>query len=187
MMMGFALFLREAIIHPCHVGALFPSSKRLAIYVAEQIPPPDSPGLIIELGAGTGAVTAALLDRKSPQHRLIVIERSVKLAKHLIRRFPDLTVIQGDACQLRQLLDKYTHVPIHAIVSGLPLRSLPPNIVKTIGIEINQVLQKGCLYMQYTYNLWGKTLAPTQHLQRIRHQRVWKNLPPARIDVFLHT
>jgi phosphatidylethanolamine/phosphatidyl-N-methylethanolamine N-methyltransferase len=183
MMMGLTLFLREAITHPCHVGALCPSSKRLASDLAEQIPP-DNPGRIIELGAGTGAITAALLQQKSPQHELIAIERSAKLAKHLTQRFPDLTVIQGDACQLQELLNGYTSTPIHAIVSSLPLRSLPPYIVQTIGQEINHVLKKGGLFVQCTYNLWGKTLAPAQQLKLIHRQWVWKNLPPARIDVF---
>ncbi|MES2998664.1 MAG: methyltransferase domain-containing protein [Pseudomonadota bacterium] len=183
-MMGLTLFLREAIIHPSRVGALFPSSKRLASDLAEQIPANNPPGLVIELGAGTGAITAALLHQKSPQYELIIIERSAKLARHLTQRFPDLTIIQGDARQLLQLLDSYAAVPIQAIVSSLPLRSLQPDIVQTIGEEISHILKKGGLFIQYTYSLWGKALAPSQHLKLIHRQWVWQNLPPARIDVF---
>jgi len=181
--MGLTLFLREAITHPCRMGALCPSSKRLADDVAKQIPS-KKPGLIIELGAGTGAITTALLSQKNPQHELIIVERSAKLAKHLTQRFPDLTVIQGDACQLHQLLNNHTSTPVQAIVSGIPLLSSPPPTVKKIGAEINRVLEKDGLYIQYTYNVWGKALAPSPHFKRIHHQWVWKNLPPARIDVF---
>ncbi len=185
-MRGLILFLREAITHPSSVGALFPSSKRLANALAQQISCNNS-GLIIELGAGTGAITEALLRQKSFLHELIVIERSPKLAKHLIHRFPNVSVIQGDAGYLHQLLDKYAlTTPIQAIVSSLPLRSLSPPTVKKIGKEIEQVLKKGSLFIQYTYSLWGKTIAPAPHLKLIRRQWIWSNLPPARIDVFIH-
>ena len=182
-MKGLALFLREAIIHPSAVGALFPSSKRLANALAQQISRNNS-GLIIELGAGTGAITAALLHQKNPQHELIVIERSAKLAEHLIRRFPNVSVIQGDAGHLHQLLDQYASIPVQAIVSSLPLRSLPAPTVKKIGREIDQILKQGSLFVQYTYSLWGETLAPSPHLKLIHSQWIWRNLPSARIDVF---
>ncbi len=181
-MRGLVLFLREAITHPSTMGALFPSSKKLANALAQQIPP-NSPGLIIELGAGTGAITAALLQQKTSAHELIVIERSPKLAEHLIQRFPNVNVIQGDAGHLNQLL-KSTPTPVQAIVSSLPLRSLPSSSIKKIGQEINQVLQKGGVFIQYTYSLWGKPLVPSSHLKLIRRQWVWRNLPPAQIDVF---
>jgi phosphatidylethanolamine/phosphatidyl-N-methylethanolamine N-methyltransferase len=184
-MTGLALFLREAITHPTTVGALVPSSRKLANALARQILNND-PGLIVELGAGTGAITNALLHQKTPQHDLIVIERSAKLAKHLKYRFPNVSVIQGDAGHLHQLLDKYTSVPIQAIVSSLPLRSLPPDTVKKIGQEVSRVLKKGNLFIQYTYSLWGKTLAPSPSLKLIHRQWIWQNIPPARIDVFCH-
>lgn len=179
------LFLCEAVMHPTTVGALFPSSKKLAYDLAQQIPL-DTPGVIVELGAGTGAITAALLSQKSLYHELIVIERSVKLSVHLTQRFPKLIIIQGDARQLHQLINKHATAPIQAIVSSLPLRSLPPHIVRKIGFEINQVLKIGGLFIQYTYSLWGTPLSPSPRLKLIHRQWVWKNLPPARIDVFRH-
>ena len=54
-----ALFLREAITHPHTMGALFPSSKKLANALAQQIIP-SNPGLIVELGAGTELVLLQL-------------------------------------------------------------------------------------------------------------------------------
>ncbi|MES2142376.1 MAG: methyltransferase domain-containing protein [Pseudomonadota bacterium] len=180
-MTGLALFVREAITHPSAMGAIFPSSKRLANALARQICTIKS-GPIIELGAGTGAITAALL-QKIPEHELIVIERSAKLAEHLNQRFPNISVIQGDAGHLHQLLDNIS-TPIQAIVSSLPLRSLSLDSIEKIGREVNQVLQKDGLFIQYTYSLWGKPLAPSPYLKLIHHQWVWRNLPPARIDVF---
>ncbi len=184
-MRALTLFLFEAVMHPSMVGALFPSSKRLAYSLTQQLST-NPPGLVVELGAGTGAITAALIDKKNLFHQLIVIERSAKLSSHLIQRFPGLSIIQGDARQLHKLINQSTSAPIQAIVSSLPLRSLSPSIVKKIGIEINHVLIKGGLYIQYTYSLWGKPLCPSPQLKLIHQKWVWKNLPPARIDVFRH-
>lgn len=184
-MRAFTLFVYEAVMHPSMIGALFPSSKWLATNIVQQISK-NPPGLVVELGAGTGAITAALLNQKRLFHQLIVIERSEKLANHLMQRFPESSIIQGDACQLHRLINKFTSSPIQAIVSSLPLRTLSPSSIGKIGIEINQILIKGGLYIQYTYSLWGKPLCPSSQLKLVKQQRVWQNLPPARIDVFRH-
>ena len=63
-MRAFTLFLYEAVMHPSMVGALFPSSKRLAHSLVQQIAA-TSPGLVVELGAGTGAITTALINHKN--------------------------------------------------------------------------------------------------------------------------
>ncbi len=184
-MRAFTLFLYEAVMHTSMVGALFPSLKRLASNLVQQVSKKPS-GLVVELGAGIGAITAALLNQKRLFHQLIVIERSAKLTNHLMQRFPELSIIQGDACQLHKLINKFTSSPIQAIVSSLPLRALSPSTIEKIGIEINQVLIKGGLYIQYTYSLWGKPLSLSSQLKLVNQQWVWQNLPPARIDVFLH-
>ena len=184
-MRALTLFLREAVMHPSAVGALFPSSKKLAYSLAQQLPVnASSSELVVELGAGTGAITAALLNQKNLSGKLIVIERSAKLSHHLRQRFPELSIIEGDAGRLHDLINKYTANPIQAIVSSLPLRSLPTPSVKEIGVEVEQVLKKGGLFIQYTYSLWGPPLSPSPKLKLIHHQWVWQNLPPARIDVF---
>ena len=183
-MRALTLFLYEAVMHPSMIGALFPSSKKLANRLTQQIS--NNSGLVVELGAGTGAITAALINQKGLFRQLIVIERSAKLSNLLMQRFPELRIIQGDACQLRKLINQSTSAPIQTIVSSLPLRTLSPSIVEKIGIQINHVLTKGGLYIQYTYSLWGKPLCPAPQLKLVHQQWVWQNLPPARIDVFRH-
>jgi len=84
--------------------------------------PKSGEGLVVEVGAGTGVVTEALLERGIPVHRLLVIEKSPLLCEYLSRRFPHLKVIQGDAALLASMLP--TGATIDALVSGVPLRSL---------------------------------------------------------------
>jgi phosphatidylethanolamine/phosphatidyl-N-methylethanolamine N-methyltransferase len=97
------LFLRRWLHNPMQVGAIAPSSRRLADAIAGQVPF-DSPGWVIELGGGTGVVTDALLRRGLAPARLVVIERDPLLHRHLVERFPHVHVILGDAAKLAEAL-----------------------------------------------------------------------------------
>ena len=85
--------------------------------------PKDSDGCALELGPGTGSVTEALLERGLPEHRLIAIEQSPKMAELLRSRFPRAKIITGDAFQLDKLLKRHArHVDkISMVFSSLPL------------------------------------------------------------------
>lgn len=178
---GLALFIREIATNPSAMGAACPSSKRLARGIAAQIP--LTAGLVVELGGGTGVVTAALLEHGITPDQLIVIERAAKLSEHLRQRFPQLKIMEGDASELSQLLGNH-YSPAHTIVSGLPLRSLPTATVQAIGQQIDTVLEPGGLYIQFTYSLHRTPLPPSPRLCWVHSEYIWLNLPPARVDVF---
>ncbi len=176
------LFAREILNNPREIGAACPSSPILARAMANALPTHLN-GVVIELGAGTGTITAALLARGIPPEKLLVLERSTNLVKHLREKFPQLQVIEGDAAQLGNYLEKDTKVA--AIVSGLPLRSLPAPIVKGIVNQINHLLHHDGILIQFTYDLRGEWFEQ-QHKQFRRAQStiIWRNLPPARVDMF---
>ena len=177
-----ALFMREILINPRAMGAAFPSSRKLAYNMARQVPLSGA-GIIVELGAGTGVVTEALLERGIAPGRLIVVERAAALAAYLRRRFPQVTVIQGDARHLGRLLGKH-NPEVTAVVSSLPLRSLPDGVVRTIMAELNAVLKHGGRLIQFTYDL--RPMAGVFYrFERIVSKIVWSNVPPARVDVFV--
>jgi phosphatidylethanolamine/phosphatidyl-N-methylethanolamine N-methyltransferase len=184
---GLALFAQEIFTHPAQVGAICPSSRTLARRIAQYVPLPTDREIVVELGGGTGVITQALLDHGVPPHCLIVIEYAALLAEHLRNKFPGVRVVQGDAAHLQMLLG--TNVQhIKTIVSGLPLLSLPKNLVKALHKEIERVLPSGGYYIQFTYGYGGnKAKMPLQfpmQFKKIASQRVWSNLPPARIDVY---
>lgn len=172
------LFAREMFSQPAAVGAIWPSSRRLARSVASQVPP-HGDGLVVELGGGTGVVTQALLQRGIAPERLTVVERSAVFVRHLRARFPQVTILLGDAVELGELLPHGRH--IDAIVSSLPLRSLPTREATAIVEQWRALVADGSLVVQYTYDLRS-----TQHplllgfLQRAS-EIVWTNLPPARV------
>jgi len=175
------IFLREFLRHPGAVGALCPSSGRLAERIARQVDL-SCEGWIVELGAGTGAVTAALLRHGVRPERLIVIERSGYMARHLRERFPQVRVIQGDAGEGEALIQDY--MPVAAVVSGLPLRSLPSDQVTRLTLAWSRGLGPQVRVIQFTYALRGGSAWLAAGLTWMAHETVWSNLPPARVEVY---
>ena len=172
------VFAREMLSQPAAVGAIWPSSGRLARSVASRVPI-HGDGLVVELGGGTGAVTHALLQRGIAPGRLVVIERSSAFVRHLRVRFPGTIVVQGDAAELGELLPRGSR--IDAIVSSLPLRSLPAQEAAAVVAQWRALIAEGGIAVQFTYDLSGTEFQPLQgFLQRWSHI-VWANLPPARV------
>ncbi len=175
------LFLQELLNRPGAIGAICPSSRYLARQMARQIPG-SGDGIIIELGGGTGVITRALLDSGIAPEKLKVIEFSSPFVQRLRQRFPDVEVIHGNAADLCDLIPQDTKV--RAIVSSLPLCSLPEPITHSILEQWRTLLHDGGVAIQFTYNL---RLPKWRRLVNARHtssQFVWANLPPANITTF---
>ncbi len=83
------LFIQELITKPGSIGAICPSSRYLARHMAQQVPL-DEPGLVIELGGGTGAITQALLTAGVAPANLLVLEYSRPFVQRLRQRFGDV-------------------------------------------------------------------------------------------------
>jgi phosphatidylethanolamine/phosphatidyl-N-methylethanolamine N-methyltransferase len=178
-------FGTELLNNPRPMGSAVPSSRFLARRIARLLP--KSPrGYVIELGAGTGAITAALLNRGIPHDRILSVERSETMVRLLKRRFPDLNVALGDAAELRSLLATVfeKQIEVSYVVSSLPLRSLPENVVANILREVELVLHKDGKLLQYTYDLRKTTHHALSGFKRRYTSVVWANFPPARVDVF---
>ncbi len=179
-----ALFAREILVNPRAMGAACPSAPLLASSMAVRVPL-DRDGMVVELGGGTGAVTTALLKHGVPAWKLVVVERSPTLARHLRQRFPQLRILQGDAAHLTQLLgDDDAARRVDSIVSSLPLRSLHPATTRAIGHQFEALLEPGGLLIQYTYDLRGTHPRLLPRFRRLSSKIVWGNLPPARVEMF---
>src|ERR1700744_1905201 len=120
-------FLRSWIEKPLHMGAVMPSGRVLARTMAQYVDR-DSSGPVVELGPGTGAITNALIERGVDQKRLVLVEYNPGFCALLRDRYPQATVIQGDAYRLRDSLGKDLAAPPSAVVSGLPLVTKPMQI-----------------------------------------------------------
>lgn len=175
------LFLQELCARPGAIGAICPSSPFLAKRMARQVAHCED-GLIVELGAGTGVVTNALLRQGIPAERLLVIEYSAAFVQRLRKRFPHVNVVHGNASDLCRLVPVGSR--ISAIVSSLPLCSLSEPIVQSILHQWHYLLQDNGTAVQFTYNLrrpkWRRCIQARQTGSHI----VWANLPPAQVSTF---
>lgn len=168
------------------MGAAIPSSERLANLMASFVPHPCE-GLVVELGAGTGSVTEALLRRGVPPDQLLAIERSPKMAEILQKRFPSLRIIHGDACHLGELVKQHQHGSarkVDVVVSSLPLRSLPFPVLTAVEAQIHEHLTDDGSYIQFTYDVRPGIPSPLGGFVRCDSKVVWLNAPPARADLF---
>lgn len=176
------VFLKAWLKSPLGVGAIAPSGERLARAMAQMVPRrSDLP--VVELGGGTGAITAALLRRISAE-RLIVVERDSELARHLRRKFPAITVIQGDARHLGRHLKALGHGRVGAVVSGLPLLAMPKRIQRQILEASLSVMEPGSPFIQFTYSLFSPLPRREFGVTGRPVARVLQNVPPASVWIY---
>ena len=138
--------------------------------------------LMVELGGGTGRITRALLDAGVAPDRLIVIKNGEKLAALLRIRFPQLRIVQGDARDLMSLLAPLGVTRASAVISGLPLLSMPPEVQQRIVEQAFALMGEDGTFVQFTYG----PVSPVMGRARVGliaevTGRVWRNFPPASV------
>lgn len=174
-------FVTEWVKEPRAVGALCPSSRGLANAMANQVDTTKD-GYYIELGAGTGVVTQALLDRGIDPSRLVVIERSPRFADLLKVRFSDLNVIKGDATELSSFLmtEFGFNIKVASIISSLPLRSLAKETKASIINEWATLLDNEGQVIQFSYFLLSSPALHPDLFQETKRKLILRNIPPAK-------
>ncbi len=166
------------------VGAICPSTDSLADLITSEIDATRAP--VLELGAGTGVFTDALMRRGIREHELILIEAEPRLAQHLKHRFPNAMVICMDAAQLLSRLNGYAGA-VGAVVSGLPLRNFTAAHVYAILTQALELLRPDAALYQFTYGLRSPIDVATLcalHLDAKRIGNTWRNFPPAAVYRF---
>jgi phosphatidylethanolamine/phosphatidyl-N-methylethanolamine N-methyltransferase len=177
-----ARFLLRLLARPRGIGAIAPSSPRLARALAMQIP--QGKGPVLELGPGTGVVTEAILARGIAPEELTTIEYDPDFASLVKARFPRANVIRGDAFDLARTLGDTA--PFAAILSGLPLLNFPPESRAQLLTQIFARLAPNAPFIQFSYGLKPPVPAPTG-ASVTRAAFVLFNLPPARVWVYRRT
>jgi phosphatidylethanolamine/phosphatidyl-N-methylethanolamine N-methyltransferase len=175
------LFWRRYLHRPLGVGAVAPSGPNLARAMIETLAPEDK-DVIVEIGPGTGPFTRALLDAGIEPSRLILVEFDPEFVRHLRQRFAGVTVLQGDASQLPQLLKEQGHNTVPRILSGLPLRSMPNSVRSAITRAMATSLATQGALVQFSYFV-APPLAEAEvkacGLTGRRARAVMANIPPA--------
>jgi len=191
-------FFRQAVRTLREVGALAATTQAVAHAVAAPIVHSEAPIRVLEVGAGTGAITQAILSRLTQNDHLDVYEINSAFAAVLRQTVgstsgPMVQVYEADIESLAP------DIRYDFIVSSLPLLNLPPDKVDRIFSLLLSVLKPGGTLSYYDY--WAKELRQFIHgsaeRQRVRevlsitrrylehheyhHRIMFKNVPPASI------
>ena len=175
-------FLRSWIEKPLRMGAVMPSSKFLARAVASYVDI-QSTAPVIELGPGTGAITDAMIAHGVAEKRLVLVEFDPGFCALMRERYPQATVIQGDAYNLDQTLSELSE-PGSAMVSGLPLVTKPMPIRVKLMRDAFLKLEPGAPFIQFTYSVAPPIPKSQPGVLTQASERIWMNLPPARVWVY---
>lgn len=171
------------------MGAFVPSGRLLTQAMARTTiaAMQGHAGHVVELGAGTGVVTRALLAAGIAAERLALVERDRELASFLRKTFPGPKIVEGDAARLPELLRASNISAVAATVSGLPLLSLPADVVTGIVRGVFAAMPKGAALVQFTYGPKPpvpRALREELKLVATRGPRIWRNVPPAVVWTF---
>jgi len=123
--MEFISFTRQYIKNPRTVGAIVPSSEKLAYKMVEDINFLNA-SCIVEYGPGTGVFTERILNKKKDSTIFIAIEYNRDFYQILNDKFGDkknFMLINDSAENLEEYLDKYNIDKVDYIGSGLPFAS----------------------------------------------------------------
>lgn len=181
-------FFRQWLKNPRAMASLAPSSRRLARRMVAQLP--SGARRVIELGAGTGVFTRALLDSGIAPADLLVVELNTELAQWLSERFDGVRIVNGDACDLVELA-RQSAFPVgegvDAVVSGLGFLAMPQPVQRAILRAIFDVLGPDRPLIQFTYGPSSplpRELLAEMDLGVRRASTTWLNMPPATVYVY---
>lgn len=167
-------------------GAVLPSGRRLSRAMADAVGEVADGQVILELGPGTG-VFSRELQKRYPKARIVAVEVNDDFAARLEANVPGITVVRGCASKLLDHLSKLglARENVAAVVSGLPLLSLPDDLPQRILASVASVLLPGRLYVQFTYSqkAWKRFDVVGFHRGPVR--RIWLNVPPAFVLPFV--
>ncbi|KRE99956.1 hypothetical protein ASG87_13275 [Frateuria sp. Soil773] len=181
-------FFRQWMRHPLRMASVAPSGRQLVRLMLSALP--RDAHRVVELGAGTGVITEALLRHGIQPSRLLAVEMDETLHGMLHRRFPAVRLVCADARHLNDLVARsgaFAPGQADAVLSSLGLLTMPVELQYEILAAAFDTLRPGGVFLQYTYGLAGPLDETVCERLRLRCERIgsaWRNLPPARVFAY---
>jgi phospholipid N-methyltransferase len=172
------------------MGAVAPSSERLAVVLASIVPRDGAP-VVVELGPGTGAVSAVIARRLPPGARHLAVELDPDMVAYLRRTRPGLEVVPGDARELGKILVEHGVDRVDAVICGLPWALFPDEVQNDILGEVSRAIGDTGAFTTFAY-LQGMALPAARRFRAtlratfdevLVSSTVWRNVPPAFVYV----
>jgi len=176
-------FFKGWVDKPKAVGSIIPTSSVTARRMASVIEPHS--GLpVLELGPGTGVITKAILERGVKPNDLYSIEYSEDFVRHLVRDYPGVNFIHGDAFDLDKTLGDRSGLTFDTIVSGVPLLNFPVERRVQYVCDLLERLPAGRPIVQLTYGPRSPVPPGLGDYQVKRFDFVIRNIPPTTLWLY---
>jgi len=174
------LFLKKFLTPGLRIASVTPSSRALSEAVVGRIYW-NRAKVIVELGAGTGPITEAILSHAPLSCRVIALERDPDFVEVLRKKFgnvSNLEIVQGSTHDLSAILSERGIATVDYIVSGLPVPSFPQAEQEMLFKDIGKVLSPLGGYSQITevpYLYWSFY---RRYFKKVEFKLVAWNIPP---------
>ncbi|AGS24555.1 phospholipid N-methyltransferase PmtA [Rhizobium etli] len=168
------------------VGALIPTSIHAARRMASVVDP--SSGLaVLELGAGTGVITRAILETGIDPQKLVSVEYSKPFYDGLTRRFPGVDFRLGDAFALDDVLAERSGEQFDCVVSAVPMLSFPMERRVALLEDLLARIPAGRPVIQITYGPLSPVIKMPDRYEVSHYDFVVRNIPPAQLWTYRRT
>lgn len=165
------------------VGALVPTSSVTARRMASVID--TASGLpVLELGAGTGVITRAILERGVKPADLVSVEYAPHFCETLRARFPDADIRQGDVFELDAVLGDRRGETFDSVISAVPMLSFPLERRVALLKDLLARIPRGRPVVQITHGPLSPLPAMPEHYTIAHLDFVVRNLPPAQLWLY---
>ena len=189
--MSLKVFAGQALADFHKTASVAPSSHYLVTAMVEHVPRVAAP-VVVEFGAGTGAMTQALLEQLPADGKLFVFEINPRFVKHLQEKFSDprMTLINASVENVDAELRSRGVQRVDAVVSSLGLSFMPPETREAIFARLMPFVHEQTVLTQYQYlvamqvnkgRIRRMDVRPllSKYFGSIKSRIVWFNLPPA--------
>jgi phospholipid N-methyltransferase len=171
------LVLRKFFANAKTVATIAPSSRALSRAIVRGIDW-STAKCVVELGAGTGPVTAELVQSAPAATRLVVNEFLPEFCHALRQKFPALDIVEGDARRLGDMLTERGITTVDYVLSGLPLTHVAAADRDAVIDQAAKALGPNGEFRQLTTAPWLYRRLYRRYFREVRFRLVIWNLPP---------
>ncbi|MDR7143671.1 phospholipid N-methyltransferase PmtA [Rhizobium sp. BE258] len=176
-------FFKGMMQGPKTVGSIVPTSSITAKKMASVIN--INSGLpVLELGPGTGAITKAILGRGIKPEKLVAIEYSTDFYEHLVRLYPGVHFINGDAFDLDKTLGALKGQMFDSVVSAVPLLNFPMQARSALLESLLDRVPAGRPVVQISYGAISPIIARPDRYHIQHFDFIVRNIPPAQLWIY---
>ena len=142
-------------------GSILPSSRALARAMTRPMRTMKTARRILEVGPGTGAITAEVVRQLRPDDRFDIVEINAEFVAHLEKRFDEEPDFRKRRSQSRIMHCPLQEVPGEQVydfmISGLPLNNFSLDLVEDIYRSYERLLKPDGTLTSFEY-VWVRAM-----------------------------